>query len=166
MAPKGTALLHVRREVQERIRPLVVSWGWESDHPGESRFVDHHEWTGTNDFTGYLSIPAAIDFFEAHDWRTVRQGCRELMLETRERLLSIIGLPALCPADPWLLQMCAVPLPERIDGPALHEKLRNRHNVEVPVTEFAGRYWLRFSIQGYNDRTDADRLVSALAEEL
>jgi len=162
MAPKGAAALYVRREVQDRIEPLVVSWGWESDHPGPNRFVDEQEWTGTRDPSAFLAVPAALAFFREHDWPGVRAGCRERLLRGREALLDVVGLPPLCPPDPWLAQMCAIPLPDEVDGDALHRRLREEFAVEVPVSRFAGRPWLRFSVQGYNTDADIDRLVAAL----
>ena len=163
MAPKGAAALYVREGMQESIEPLIVSWGWQSDRPGPSRFVDEQEWTGTHDPSAYLAVPAALDFYAAHDWPTVRVRCRDLLLEGRERLLALTGLPPLCPPDPWLLQMCAVPLPDGTDAPAFERALRREHGVEVPVTTCAGRTWLRFSIQGYNTAADVERLVTAVA---
>lgn len=164
LAPKGAAALYVRREVQERIEPLVVSWGWQSDHPGPSRFIDEQEWTGTRDPSAFLAVPAALAFLREHDWPAVRARCHALLLEGRQALLELTGLPALCPPEPWLAQMCAVPLPEGIDGEALHRRLREEYRVEVPVTTFAGRPWLRFSVQGYNTREDIGRLVEAVRE--
>ena len=162
MAPKGAAALFVRREVQHLIEPLVVSWGWESDHPGPSRFIDEHEWTGTRDFSAYLTVPAAIDFFEEHDWPAVRRSCRSLLLEARQELLDMLLLPPLCPPDPWLAQMAALPLPESLDPEELGRSLREDFQVEIPITTFAGRSWLRVSIQGYNNREDVVRLVTAM----
>jgi isopenicillin-N epimerase len=162
MAPKGAAALYVRREVQHLVEPLIVSWGYQSDHPGPSRFIDEQEWTGTRDFSPWLAVPAALDFFEEHDWPTVRQSCRALLLEARQELLDLVGLPALCPPDPWLAQMAALPLPESIDPVELGRALREDYAVEIPVTEFSGRFWLRVSIQGYNNRADVARLVAAM----
>jgi isopenicillin-N epimerase len=162
LAPKGAAALYVRADAQDRIEPLVVSWGWESDHPGPNRFVDEQEWTGTRDPSAFLAVPAALDFCAEHDWPAVRRRCREILLEGREELLKVVGLPPLCPPDPWLAQMCAVPLPAGVDGDALHRRLREEHRIEVPVTAFAGRPWLRFSVQAYNDRDDIGRLVEAI----
>jgi len=162
LAPKGAAALHVRRDVQDRIEPLVVSWGWESDHPGPSRFVDEQEWTGTRDVSAFLAVPAALDFCAEHAWPQVRRRCRDILLEGREELLKVVGMPPPCPPDPWLAQMCAVPLPDGVDGQRLHRDLRQDHRIEVPVTTFAGRSWLRFSVQAYNTREDIGRLVVAL----
>lgn len=163
MAPKGVAAFYVRREVQDRMEPLVVSWGWRSDAPGPSRFVDEQEWTGTRDVSACLSVPAALAFFREHDWPRVRRACRALLLEARAELLALTGLEPLCPPEPWLAQMGAVPLPANVDGAAFGHALRHAHKVEAPVTTFAGRPWLRVSVQGYNTRQDVDRLVAAVA---
>lgn len=169
MAPKGAAALYVRKQAQDLVEPLVVSWGWQSDWPGPSRFVDEHEWTGTHDPSAYLSVPAALDFFAEHDWLQVRRDCHALLLQARERILALTGLPPLCPPEPWLGQMAALPLPDGMDasdGDALGRALRQKHGIEVPITTFAGRPWLRVSIQGYNTAQDVDRLVEALSSEL
>ena len=74
LSPKGAAFLWARREMQPLLAPLIVSWGWHSDRPGPSRFVDEHEWTGTRDPAAYLAVPAAIQFRDDHDWPLVRSG--------------------------------------------------------------------------------------------
>ncbi len=61
-APKGAGFLYARREVQDMLDPLVVSWGFQPDVPGPSRFIDYHEWWGTRDVAAFLSVPAAIQF--------------------------------------------------------------------------------------------------------
>ncbi len=154
LAPKGAAFLYARQDQQHLVEPLVVSWGWRSEHPGPSRFVDEQEWTGTRDPSAYLSVPAALDFYRTHDWPAVRRDCRARLLEAREKLLAWSGAEALCRPDPWLAQMVAVPLPLGMDPDALGRHLRENHQVEIPVYSFRGSGWLRLSVQGYN--TDAD----------
>lgn len=167
LAPKGTAFLHVRREFQDQVEPLVVSWGWRSDRPGPSRFIDEQEWTGTRDVSAWLAVPAALDFLQEHDWTgSVADRARALLLETRARLHELLGGPILCPPDPWLAQMAAVALPASVAGEDLHRRLRARHAVEIPWTRFAGRDWLRISVQGYTSQDDIERLFAALHAEL
>ena len=62
-APKGAGYLHVRRDRQDQIRPLVISHGANSPRQERSRFRIEFDWTGTSDPTAYLAIPAALDFF-------------------------------------------------------------------------------------------------------
>ncbi len=71
-APKGAGFLYARPEVQHLLEPLVVSWGYESDTPSGSTFIDHHEWWGTRDIAAFLAVPAAIKFQQEHDWLRVR----------------------------------------------------------------------------------------------
>ena len=42
--------------------PLVISWGYDSDAPSHSQFLDYMQWQGTNDLSSYLTIPDTIKF--------------------------------------------------------------------------------------------------------
>ncbi len=159
-APKGSAFLYARPEVQALIEPLVVSWGWHSETPGPSRFVDEQEWTGTRDPAAWLATPAAIDFFEQRDWDAVRADCHTRAVAARERLLALTGRPAICAPD-MFSQMFTVQLPA-CDAVALKARLYDEYKVEVPVLNWRDRVMLRTSIQGYNTQADVDRLLSAL----
>jgi isopenicillin-N epimerase len=164
MAPKGAGFLHARREVQPLLEPLVVSWGWESEQPGPSAFVDHHEWQGTRDIAPFLSVPAAIEFMIRNDWPVVRRRCHDLLRETRRAIASLTGLPALTPDAPeWFAQMAAFPLPP-CDAVAFQARLYEDFHIEVPVIDWDGRQFVRVSVQGYNTRADVEALVAALAK--
>jgi isopenicillin-N epimerase len=162
MAPKGAAFLYARREVQEWLEPLVVSWGWQSEKPGPSRFVDEQEWQGTRDIAAYLAVPAAIAFMEEHEWPRVRQECHELLRQAREEVAALTGLPPICPDSPeWTAQMAALPLPD-CDAAGLQRRLYEEFTIEVPIISWGGRTFVRVSIQGYNTEADVAALVGAL----
>ena len=76
-APKGAGFLYARPEVQHLLKPLVVSWGYESEFPSGSDFVDHHEWWGTRDVSAVLSVSQAIEFQKEYNWDEVRGSCHE-----------------------------------------------------------------------------------------
>ena len=163
---KGAAFLYVRRALQPWLEPLVVSWGWDSDRPGPSPFVDWHEWQGTRDLAAFLTVPAAIRFQAEHDWDTVRQRCRALAAETRQRISALTGLPAICPDDPaWFTQFFTARLPE-CDLDTLKQRLYAEHRVEAPIHRWNGRPVIRVSFQAYNDPADADALINGLARLL
>ena len=166
LAPKGAAFLYARREVQHLVEPLVVSWGWESERPGPSRLVDYCEWMGTRDIAAFLAVPAAIQFMEEHDWPRVRQTCHHLLRYARQAIGELTGLAPLTPDDAaWYAQMAAFPLPP-CDAEWLKRTLYDVYGVEVPITLWNGRPFVRVSIQGYNNHSDVDALVAALRELL
>ncbi len=164
-APKGAGFLYVRREHQDAIEPLVVSWGWRAIAPRESRFLDHVEYVGTSDPAAYLAVPEAIAFQQRHDWPAVRAACHQLAAQTRQRVSELTGMPAICPDDPaWWSQMCVLPLPSALE-PAL-EQLWQHDRIEIPTIRWQGQLFVRLSVQAYTSPDDADRLVAALARLL
>jgi isopenicillin-N epimerase len=162
-APKGAAFLYARHEVQNWLDPLVVSWGYESDQPSGSPFIDYHEWQGTRNLAAFLAVPAAIEFQAQHTWDSMRQQCHRLACETRQRLNALTGLEPICPDSPqWFTQMCAARLPGHTDLKALKQRLYDEFRVAVPVVSWNHQKFIRVSFQGYNTRGDADTLVEAL----
>jgi isopenicillin-N epimerase len=172
-APKGSAFLYARREMQKQVEPLVVSWGYESVRPSESCFVDEQEWTGTNDFSAYLSVPEAIGFYKEHNWEQVRAQCHELVRYARDQIAGTnTPNPHLCLDSPdWFMQMATIPLPDSVrvepDGSSkLQARLMSEFKIEVPVLAWQGKPYVRVSIQAYNSQEDIDRLVDALGKTL
>lgn len=163
-APKGSAFLYASRQVQPQLDPLVVSWGWESDEPGPSPFIDHHEWQGTRDISAFLSVPAAIAFQAQYQWEEVRRSCHNLALEARRELNQLLEAPPLCPQEAFV-QMFAVLLPD-VDVRQLHDRLFDEYRVEVPAHRWNDRPLMRVSIQGYNSPSDIDALLSSLRQLL
>jgi isopenicillin-N epimerase len=185
-APKGSAFLHARREVQGWLEPLVVSWGWNRDTQTleisetsrvSSRFVEEQEWQGTRDISAFLAVPAAIDFQAEHNWPRVRAECHDLLREARRRIEELTGLPGICPDQDltglghlsglhaWYGQMAAFPLPA-CDGAALQRRLYDEYRVEAPVINWNGGQLLRVSVQGYNTLEDVGALLRALGDLL
>jgi isopenicillin-N epimerase len=159
-APKGSAFLHARPEVQPWLEPLVVSWGWQPDYTGISPFIDWNEWQGTRDVSAFLTVPDAIRFQAEHGWDSVRRACHLLAAETRDRITDLTGLPPVC-EDGAFSQMFAAELPASgLD--ALKQRLYDEYKVEVPVIRWEDRCFIRVSFQAYNDRSDADALLDAL----
>nr|MBC7243702.1 aminotransferase class V-fold PLP-dependent enzyme [Chloroflexota bacterium] len=165
-APKGSAFLFARREVQPLLEPLIVSWGWQSDTPGPSRFVDEQEWQGTRDISAYLTVPNAIQFQTEHNWPYVQQRCHELASLAYHAISELTGLVPLYPDSPqWYAQMVTLPLPS-CEAQELKQRLYDQFAIEVPIITWKERQFVRISVQGYNTRSDVEALVSALAHLL
>jgi isopenicillin-N epimerase len=168
LAPKGAAFLYVRRDVQPLVEPLVVSWGFNPtpDFTTGSRFVDILQWTGTRDPAAFLSVPAAIQFMKEQNWEDVRLNCHRLLCQAIERVCDLTDLQPLYPLDSdFYSQMGIARLPP-CDPLVLKSRLYDEYKIEIPVTQWQDRQFLRISIQGYNDQADVDALIRALANLL
>ena len=164
MAPKGSAFLYARPEIQNLIEPLVVSWGYHAtpDIATGSAFVDFLQWTGTRDPSAFLAVPEAIRFMEEHHWDEVRGECHNLLRQAIERICELTSMLPLYPLDSDLYsQMGIAPLP-RSDLVTLKCRLYDEFHIEVPLTECQDRQFIRISIQGYNSQADVDALLHAL----
>lgn len=165
MCPKGVGFLHVCPERQRMLEPLVVSWGWGAEAPEEGSFslVDALQWTGTMDPAAYLAVPAAIRFRAEHDWPAVTEACHQLLRRALTRVCDLTGLESVYPDDSWYVQMAVAPLPHVSDPDRFQERLYDEFRVEVARTSWAGRLFLRLSVQGYNTPEEIDVLLRALA---
>lgn len=164
LAPKGSAFLYVRRDVQPQIEPLVVSWGWRPLIPATSPFVQAQEWQGTRDPAAYLATPAAIHFTQEHDWDTVRAECHALAIYAQAKISALTGLEPLSDAS-WFAQLVALPLPP-CDAVTLKTRLYDNYHIEVPIVTWQEKQFVRLSLQAYNTQGDVDALVEALKEIL
>ena len=161
-APKGSGFLYARPGVQDLLEPLVISWGWQSEMPGPSQFVDHHEWQGTRDLAAFLSVPMAIQFQKENRWDKVRENCHILAAEIEGQICELTGLPSLYSNGAWFAQMVSAQLPLGIDVLKFKSRLYEEFRVEVPLIEWNGSKLIRVSIQGYNTRQDVECLLGAL----
>lgn len=171
-APKGSAFLYVRPEHQPFVEAMVISWGWVegSEHYRPERsFVSRNQWQGTRDLAAFLSVPAAIDFQNDHDWPSVRATCHALAVEAQERISALTGLPPIIApsdeAESWFAQMVAVPLPP-VDKRPFQRRLYDDFRIEIPLSQWDATTLIRVSVQGYNTRQDLDALLAALEKIL
>ena len=167
-SPKGAGFLYVRREHQPLIEPLVVSWGWSGQNHEKlgSSFLDNYAWQGTQDFSAYLSVFAAIEFQKKYDWDSVRKKCHVLLKECMDKLEKVTGLAPAYISDTFYHQLAITPLPKVTDLTAFKNKLYDDYCIEIPLTEYKDKQFARISVQGYNTLEDLDALVAALDELL
>ena len=164
LAPKGSSFLYVKKEFQDAIDPLVVSWGYESLSPGESRFIDYHEHQGTRDVSAFICTPKVVAFLEENDWKEKSEACRKLVLSNYQRFCDLLNTEPICPiTEEFLGQMASIPI--RTDKPnELKEILYNKYKIQIPVMPLNDKIFLRFSINVYNSQEDLDVLYLAIAD--
>jgi isopenicillin-N epimerase len=173
MAPKGSAFLYTRPELQGMLNPLVISHGWTAGSKlagakgafGNSPFIDEIEMQGTRDPAAWLSVPAALDYRRDNDWWGVAAHCQALAQDTARRLSAITGLAPLSTPEFSAPQMVAMPIPE-CDPLEVQKQLMDQYRIEIPVFKWQDRHIARVSVQGYNSRPQMDLLIEALANLL
>lgn len=181
--PKGSAMLHVRADRRDRIRPLVVSHGWNDERSERSRFWKEFDWMGTPDPTPALTLPVAISIvggLESGGWPAIMASNHDLAIEGRALVASALGVTPRIPASMHgSMAIVPLPLPPSDDAArALKVALKDEDGIEVPITPFpvpAGRLRtgdppaavaVRISAQRYNEIDDYARLGEALARRL
>lgn len=161
-APKGAAFLHVRRDRQAEVRPAVISHGANSPRTDRSRFQLEFDWTGTDDPTPALCVPAALDAMAAMHpggWPGLMRANREAATAAGDLLAGAFpdfrGARSLPGAS-----MVSVEVPLAAEG--LQDRLFFEHRVEVPVIPFAGKTLVRVSMQVHTTLDDVAKLARLL----
>ena len=163
LCPKGVSFLYCSKKIQKILNPLVVSWGWESEDPSHSQFLDHHQYQGTNDISSYLSVPKAIEFLKDNNWGQVQKQCHEKNIEARNILIDTLNTKPIC-ADNYLGQMASIQV-NITDAMDLYEYLK-KNKIVAPVMSWNGMIFLRVSFQCYNSMEEIDFLDNTLKKYL
>jgi isopenicillin-N epimerase len=177
-APKGAAFLHVRRDLQAGLRPLVISHGANSLRTDRSRFRLEFDWTGTRDPTALLCVGQAIDVVGGllpGGWNEVRARNGGLARRARTLVSEALGVAPPCP-ESMLGSLATVELPDHprwpLPGPRdldpLQDALFARHRIEVPIYGWptAPRRWIRVSPHLHNSEAQYVLLAEALREAM
>ena len=176
-APKGSAFLHVRKDLQHDIHPLTISHGMTFPLGDTTRFRHEFDWTGTRDISAACSIPATIEYMENMvdgGWPAIMKHNHDLAMEGRRILCERLGLDEPCPED-MIACIATLELPEGGDAgiplhepDPLHKVLQDKYGIQVPVWSWEspkGRY-IRISAQLYNHIDEYHYLADALSTEL
>src|SRR5262249_16949642 len=163
-APRGCGILWAAPDRQAGLHPPVVSWGHGKGFRGE------FEHTATEDPTGYLAAPEGIALLREWGFDACLEYMHGLGWEAG-------GLLAHCWRTPFEIpramigSMVTVPLPQTLgstddDAARLRLALLVEDQIEVHLHAWRGRLWIRVSAQIYNDRSDVERLATAVARRI
>jgi len=197
--PRGCAVLYVRRPLQQLVHSIPISHGYIiTSQPfvaspvqisPEGQWVTEHEWAGTIDWSGYLSVDAAFEFIEKCGGADkIREYCHGLAVKGGDQCAKILGTEVLkCAAgSEYTANMVNVRLP--LDVPSeksrrhveelaaqramLFDRLFERDCFPYPfVMARRGKmeWWCRFSAQIYVDLEDFEtgaKILKEICEEL
>ena len=175
--PKASGFLFVKPELQDQIRPTVISHGANQIRSDRSRFRVEFDWTGTYDPTPILAVNAAIDFMGS----LYDGGLSELYKTNRQKTLAArkllcdelqIDVPS---SDDMIGSLATIPLNAtqlpKTGNPThatdqLQRILYQEHGFELPIFQFgsASAPFLRISMQAYNELHQIERLAVAVSQ--
>jgi len=153
LAPKGSGLLYVRREAQARVKPLTLRTGYQV----------YTASGGTRSVAGILAHGVAMDFHDALGRDKVEARCRELRRHLREALARVDGVKIITPEQEALCGGILTISLERGDAGAVRSTLAEDYDVVLKrgSTQYNA---IRLSTHIFNDDSDIERAVGALAE--
>ena len=166
LTPKGCSFLYVKKELQQKLDPLVISWGYDSVAPSGNSFLDYHEPQGTRDISAFLTAPAAIAFLKKHNWEVRAAECRKMIRDNYLNFCKLLNTQPVCPiTEEFLGQMCSIEI--TTSAPAeLKELLFSKYNIEIPIMTIDDKTYLRITVQVYNSQADLDSLYEAISDIL
>jgi len=172
-APKGSAFLHVRKDLQNLIHPLTISHGMTTPLGDSTRFRHEFDWTGTRDVSAWCALPFVIDEFSklvGMNWNEIMTHNRKLVIKGRNIICEKLSIIPPCPEN--MISSIAtikisskqVSITDLYEIDPLHEKLLEDYNIQVPVWSWPnpqGRY-IRISAQIYNNEDEYKYLANIL----
>ncbi|MDA7556142.1 aminotransferase class V-fold PLP-dependent enzyme [Euryarchaeota archaeon] len=172
-APKGSAFLHVRKDLQSLIHPLTISHGMTAPLGDSTRFRHEFDWTGTRDVSAWCALPFVIDEFSklvGMNWNEIMTHNRKLVIKGRNIICEKLSIIPPCPEN--MISSIAtikisskqVSITDLYEIDPLHEKLLEDYNIQVPVWSWPnpqGRY-IRISAQIYNNEAEYKYLANIL----
>lgn len=177
-APKGAAVLHVREDKREGLRPLVLSNFAPTGITGRGKMQVEFDYVGTSDVTAWVAAGDAVEIVPrivGVGWDEIMRRNRALAMEGRDVIRRVLGAEVIVP-DRMCGSMGLIPLPpskSAVGKPvryqdALQDVLVDRHGIQVPVYRIGGDgpRVVRISAQVYNAIGQYEYLAAALAEEL
>ena len=173
-APKGVGFLHAAPEVQERMRHLVVSWGYSrdgttKDEIGRPLINDQpymwgiEEW-GTTSLPERVATGAAIGLqMDIGPERIAGRG-RQLAGYLRRRLADRDWAELISPSHPEMTGSISTFRLAGLEDVELREALLDRYGITAAVSRPDTHRTVRVSTHIYNTFAQVDRLVEALEE--
>jgi len=162
--PRGCSPFYVRKEFQAEVSPTVVSSEWSS-----GQFLANFAYTGTRDYTPFVSLRAALQFRESMGGdAAIHAYLRNLSWFAGTHLAAKWGTATIVPQF-MIGAMIDVELPvvDMAEGEALRHAIFEEYNMYFITHQLQGRVFTRLSAQIYLEQADfvlfGERVLETLA---
>lgn len=150
----GAGVLFVRREVQDRVAPVVAIW---RDEPTGARKYDQ---LSRRPWPTVMAFEDIIDFHTAIGGARIEARARSLGTYLRTGLVAIPKVKVYTPMDPAMSCATTTAGIEGVPAVRIREYLRQRYDAYVP----GGSDRIRVSTHYFNTQEHVDRVLSAYRE--
>jgi len=173
--PKGTGFIYTSPNHKDGFKPMVLSCRVHELRDARDAYLCDFDYTGTNDYTGNMVIPVAIEHMGAQlpgGWDALRRRNHDMVIAGAQIVCDALGIEQRVP-ESMIGSMVSIPLPGQCEtsnllGEGLWDRLYLNHGIQVPVWDLPGvcERMMRVSAQVYNTLGDFKRLAEALRHEL
>ncbi|MDO8835596.1 MAG: aminotransferase class V-fold PLP-dependent enzyme [Vicinamibacterales bacterium] len=158
LAPKGTGVLYIRRDVQPRVWVTLASGRLDADETGAFRFMQY----GTGSVPVVDGLMAALQFIEAIGIDRIERWDLMLANRLRDGLARIKPVRLLSPADRRLASAIATFAVSGVTGRALQDALWDKQ-IRVRAQGQTVDRPVRLSAHLYVSPADIDRVLDVVA---
>jgi isopenicillin-N epimerase len=173
-SPKGVGFLHVAPEVQERMKHLVVGWGYSrsgTTKDGDGRpLINGKPYMWGIEQWGTVSLPEQVATGEAVRFQTdiglerIAQRGRQLAGYLRRRMSEFDWAELRSPTHPEMTGSISTFRLSGFGEMKLRETLLQRYRITVPAWREGPHQVVRVSTHIYNSFSQVDRFVAVLRE--
>ncbi|KAG0246319.1 PLP-dependent transferase [Mortierella sp. GBAus27b] len=158
---RGSAALFVAKRHQHLIHPTAITGEYNTG------FDNEFSWSGTQDYSSLMSIPAAIDFRKKYGGEdAIISYIHSLAVEGGKIVAKILGTEGLTHPDHdhQIGSMVNIRLPfknpnnPKITAPRLLETIMDRYNAYTPAFRHGDHWYTRLSAQIYLELDDFVRI--------
>jgi len=149
MAPKETGIVYIRKEVQDRIKPVFTASGYGS----------YSASSGTRNVANIIGLGEAISWHELIGKQEIEERILELSAYCRESLLKIDGLEIISPSDRGLSSALVSVRLLNSTNADIYKLLKDKNIIVKLLPKYNA---LRFSTHMFNSFEDIDKLVVQL----
>ena len=155
--PKEIGVLYVRREIQERLAPSIVSL-----YGGQTGISRTHEAFGQRDEAALATVGTAFRFQQEIGTAVIEKRARQLAQHLVAGLREIPGVTFHTQPEPDRSAAVVVFKPAALDPRRLVATLYERERIACASAGGASRPSVRFSPHFYNTMEEMDRALSAV----
>ncbi len=158
MGPKGTGILYLSRDVQDRIRPMQF----------EESYATYNDSNGVVNLAGILGLGKAIEYIESMGIQKIEKQNLKLRNRLYESLKNLRNATILSPSDETLSSsMLTLLLKDSMERTSFVKMLLEKYKLCIRAThkEF-GFNGIRFSVHIFNTEREIDFASEVLHKEL